>query len=53
MPKKILTQEDVDSDPSLAGYQPGDEIETNDNEQTLTDDDDTGGTIPPPGKKRP
>lgn len=61
MQKKILTQEDFDNNPELTaeGRKVGDEIEIPDtenettDEQALTDDDETGGTQPPPGKKRP
>lgn len=59
MAKKIVTQEDLDLNPDLVtqGVQVGDEIEipdeTEENEQTLSDGDDTGGSHPPPDKKRP
>lgn len=59
MAKKIVTQEDLDLNPDLVtqGVQVGDEIEipdeTEENEQTLSDSDDTGGSHPPPDKKRP
>lgn len=54
MAKKILTQEDLDLRPELveAGHKAGDEIEDNES-NTNTLDDDTGGSQPPPGKKRP
>ncbi len=56
MAKKIVTQEDLDLNPDLVteGIQVGDEIEIPDEtEENETNDDDTGGTQPPPGKKRP
>lgn len=58
MPKRILTQEDLDNNPALAeqGCKVGDEIEIPE-ENTVTDDpaadDDTGGSAPPPNKDRP
>jgi len=57
MPKRILTQEDIDNNPELAdnGLKVGDEIDIPENEN-LTDetaDDDTGGSAPPPNKDRP
>lgn len=58
MPKRILTQEDLDNNPELAelGLKPGDEIEIPE-ENTVNDDpaadDDTGGSAPPPNKDRP
>lgn len=59
MPKRILTQEDLDNNPELAdqGLKPGDEIEIpEENESNAIDpasDDDTGGSAPPPNKDRP
>lgn len=62
MPKRILTQEDLDNNPELAeqGLKVGDEIEipeenTADNEafDAGADGDDTGGSAPPPNKERP
>jgi len=61
MTKKIVTQEDLDLNPELVekGVNVGDEIEipdteeTQENEQTNLAGDDTGGTNPPPDKKRP
>lgn len=58
MPKKILTQEDIDNNPELAekGHKPGDEIDIPEENTTLdepADDDDTGGSAPPPNKERP
>lgn len=59
MPKRILTQEDLDNNPELAeqGCKVGDEIEIpEENESNAIDtaaDDDTGGSAPPPNKDRP
>jgi hypothetical protein len=59
MPKRILTQEDIDNNPELAeqGCNPGDEIEipeeTETNAVDPATDDDTGGSAPPPNKNRP
>lgn len=61
MPKRILTQEDLDNNPELAeqGCKVGDEVEipetTEDNENfdPGDDGDDTGGSAPPPNKPRP
>lgn len=57
MPKRILTQEDLDNNPELVeqGLQVGDEIEIPE-ENTESDEanlsDDTGGSNPPPDKPR-
>lgn len=61
MPKRILTQEDLDNNPELAenGCKVGDEIEipdenTADNESfDAGANGDTGGSAPPPNKDRP
>lgn len=60
MPKRILTQEDFNSNPILPelGLKVGDEVEipetTEDNENFEPGDgDDTGGSAPPPNKPRP
>lgn len=63
MPKKILTQEDLDQNPSLVelGVKVGDEIDVpGDSEKAVSseenledeNDDDTGGSNPPPNKER-
>lgn len=61
MPKRILTQEDIDNNLELAdaGLKAGDEVdipEQNELTDGATDDpadDDTGGSNPPPSKERP
>jgi hypothetical protein len=60
MPKKKLTQEDLDNNPELAdkGHKIGEEIDIPADAETSTDDtdeedDDTGGSAPPPNKERP
>jgi len=60
MPKRILTQEDLDNNPELAeqGCKVGDEIEIpeTDTDANIVEpnaDDDTGGSNPPPNKERP
>lgn len=60
MPKRILTQEDFDNNPILKdlGFKPGEEINIPEptEENTSYDpanDDDTGGSNPPPNKDRP
>jgi hypothetical protein len=59
MPKKILTQEDIDLNPELAeqGFKAGDEVDIPDEENvtsgTNNSNDDTGGSNPPPDKERP
>lgn len=59
MPKRILTQEDLDNNPELAnqGLKPGDEIDIpdeNQNDENIDPaSDDTGGSNPPPNKDRP
>lgn len=62
MPKRILTQEDIDNNVEFTdnGLKAGDEIdipEQNNLSDGPTDDpstgDDTGGSAPPPNKERP
>lgn len=52
MSKKILTQEDFDNNPELIeqGLKIGDEIDIP--ESDPIDDEDTGGSTPPPNKGR-
>ena len=58
MQKRILTEEDFNNNPALAGQglKIGDEIEIPDkavsaNTDGLAADDDTGGSAPPPNKE--
>lgn len=58
MAKHIVTKEDLEKNPELKkqGIKEGEEIEIPDNEGNDNDDfennDDTGGSNPPPGKGR-
>jgi hypothetical protein len=58
MAKHIVTKEDLKENPELnkQGVKEGDEIEIPDNEANDNDDfennDDTGGSAPPPNKGR-
>lgn len=61
MPKRKLTQEDLDNNPELVeqGLKVGDEAEipeaneSNEESADDSDDEDTGGSNPPPSKERP
>jgi hypothetical protein len=59
MQKRKLTQEDIDNNPELANHKAGDEIEipeTNESDESTDDEgenEDTGGSNPPPNKERP
>lgn len=57
MQKRKLTQEDLDGNPELVeqGLKVGDEIEIPESNELneSTDDEDTGGSNPPPNKERP
>lgn len=58
MAKKKITKEDLKNNPELKkqGVKVGDEIDIPENDQHDNDDfennDDTGGSAPPPGKGR-
>lgn len=53
MEKRIVTQEDLDNNPELkdSGVKVGDEIEIPE-PNDFENDDDTGGSNPPPNKGR-
>jgi hypothetical protein len=66
MAKRILTQNDLDSNPELVEQclKVGDTVDIPDTEESNntsedggttddSDDDDTGGSAPPPNKERP